>query len=100
MCYAENVHFCFCSLLDRTRRGKHLKAEKHHVGETHHLTGQEEGRDAHQLEAVGGHGRGCQEAVHDVHCHAAALEGQAEVLVDGDEPADEGAAVLCGQLHW
>lgn len=69
------------------------------VRETHHLTGQQESRDAQELEAVGSHGRGCQETVHDVHRQAAALEGQTEVLVDGDEPADQRAAVLGRQLR-
>lgn len=86
-------------LLDRIKRDKNERAGKHQVGLTHHLAGQEESRDAHELEAVGSHGRGCQEAVHDVHCQAAALKRQMEVLVDRDEPADEHAAVLSSQLR-
>lgn len=73
--------------------------KKTQVEETHHLTGEEQSRDTHELEAVGGHGCGRQEAVNDVHRQAAALEGQSEVPVDGDKPADEGAAVLGGQLR-
>lgn len=60
----------------------------------HQFSGQEESCDAHQLEAVGSYRRARQEAVHYVHRQTAALKGQTEVSVDGDEPADECAPGL------
>lgn len=74
-----------------------------HVGagcaNTHLFTGEQQGSRSHQLEAVGSHRRGGQEPVHDVHRQAAALEGQAQILVQRDEPADQRAASLRSQLQ-
>lgn len=67
--------------------------------DTHLFAGEQERRRSHQLEAVCSHRRGHQEPVHDVHRQAAALEGQLEILVQRDEPADQGAPRLCRQLQ-
>lgn len=66
---------------------------------THLFTGEQEGCCSHQLEAVCSHRRGCQEPVHDVHRQAAALEGQAQIFVQRDEPADQRAPSLRSQLQ-
>lgn len=66
---------------------------------THLFTGEQEGCCSHQLEAVCSHRCGRQEPVHDVHRQAAALEGQAQIFVQRDEPADQRAPGLCSQLQ-
>lgn len=66
---------------------------------THLFTGEQEGCRSHQLEAVCSHRRGRQEPVHDVHRQAAALEGQAQIFVQRDEPADQRAPSLRSQLQ-
>lgn len=58
------------------------------------LAGDEQRRHPQELEAICGHGRGGEEAVKDVDSQAESLEGQAEVPVHRDEPADQLAACL------
>lgn len=49
----------------------------------------EEGRDAEQLEAVCSHRRGNKEAVQSVHRQTQRLEGEAELAVYGNQPAEQ-----------
>lgn len=58
----------------------------------------EQGCDPKQLEAVGSHRRGGKKAVQSVHRQAERFEGEAELAVHGDQPAEQLTAGLCRYL--
>lgn len=53
------------------------------------LASDEQGRDPEQLEAVCSHRRGGKEAIQSVYRQAQRLEGEAELAVHGDQPAEQ-----------
>lgn len=63
------------------------------------LAGDEQCCYPQELEAVGSHRGGGEKAVEDVDSQAECLQGEPEMPVHGDEPADQLAARLCRHLR-